>query len=97
MRTSHIVYKVPDGKLVRIEMDYDDKIVNISISGDFFMHPEDAIEKIEDALIGIELKEETIFDAVVKVAAEEKIDFFGVDAASLTRAILICGGKVETN
>ena len=41
MRTSHTIYKVPDGKMVRLEMDYDDKIIRISISGDFFMHPED--------------------------------------------------------
>ena len=95
MRTSHIIYKVPEGKLVRKEMDYKDKIEKISISGDFFMHPEDAIEKIEKALIGVELKEESIFDAIVKVAEEEKIEFFGIDAASLTRAILICGGKIE--
>lgn len=97
MRTSHTIYKVPEGKMVRVEMDYDNKIINISISGDFFMHPEDGIEKIEDALTGVELKEENIFDAIVKVAEEEKIEFFGLDAASLTRAILICGGKIESN
>ena len=95
MRTSHTIYKVPDGKMVRIEMDYTDKIEKISISGDFFMHPEDTIEKIEKALVGIELEEEKIFDAIVKVAEDKKIEFFGVDASSLTRAILICGGKIE--
>ena len=97
MRTSHTIYKVPDGKLLRIEMDYDDKIIRISVSGDFFMHPEEGIEKIEKALIGVELKEEAVFDAIVKVVEEEKIEFFGADPASITRAILICGGKIETN
>ena len=97
MRTSHTIYKVPGGKLLRVEMDYDDKIIKISISGDFFMHPEEGIEKIEKALVGVELKEETVFDAIVKIVEEEKIEFFGADVASLTRAILICGGKTETN
>ena len=97
MRTSHVAYKVPDGKMVRIEMDYDEKIVSISISGDFFMHPEDGITKIEQALVGVELKEEVVFDAIIKIAEKEKIEFFGLDASSLTRAILICGGKTETN
>ena len=97
MRTTHTVYKVPDGKLVRIEMDYTEKIEHISISGDFFMHPEEGIEKIEKALAGVELKEEVIFDVIVKVIEEEKLELFGLDASSLTRAILICGGKIETS
>lgn len=78
-------------------MDYTDKIEHISISGDFFMHPEKGIEKIERALKGVELKEEDIFDTVVKVIEEENLELFGIDAASLTKAILICGGKVEAN
>ena len=97
LRTSHAVYKVPDGKMIRIEMDYTDKIEHINISGDFFLHPEDGIDKIEKALVGVELKEELIFDTVVKIIDEEKLEFFGADASSLTRAILICGGKHETN
>ena len=97
VRLSHVVYKVPDGKVVRIEMDYDEKIRKISITGDFFMHPENAIDKINEALIGVELKEELVFDAIMKIVEQEKIEFFGADPTSLTRAIMICGGKTETN
>lgn len=97
VRTSHAAYKVPGGKMIRIEMDYNGKIEHINISGDFFMHPEDGIEKIEKALKGIELKEEAIFDAILNIIEKEKLEFFGADAASLTRAILICGGKHETD
>ena len=75
-------------------MDYDDKIRSISITGDFFMHPEDAIDKLNKALEGLELEEEKIFDVIVKFIEEEKVEFFGADASSITRAILVCGGKI---
>lgn len=90
---SQIIYKVPEGKVIRIEMEFSEVIKSIKISGDFFLHPEEAIERIEEALAGTALEEKSIFDAIMEVAELEKIKFFGIDAASLTRAILLCGGK----
>jgi lipoate-protein ligase A len=43
--------KVPGGKLVRMSMEDGGRI---SISGDFFVHPEEGLEAIEDALSGLE-------------------------------------------
>jgi len=42
------------------------RISRISISGDFFMYPEDAIEKLERALKGVEAQKETLLAAVQK-------------------------------
>jgi lipoate---protein ligase len=55
MAWQHIDYKVPGGKLLRIDADIKggkegDIIQSIRITGDFFMHPEDALERIEKAL-----------------------------------------------
>ena len=93
---THTIYKVPNGKMVRLEMEYDQERINdIIISGDFFMHPEDAIDLIEQALTGIEIEEGKIKEAINKVAEEQGINFFGIDADSLTRAIMICAGKIK--
>jgi lipoate-protein ligase A len=48
-----IDYKVPGGKLLRIEADIISGIINdIKISGDFFIYPEEALCEIEKALQG---------------------------------------------
>ena len=36
--------KVPGGKLLRIKVDYEDKINTVVITGDFFAHPEECIQ-----------------------------------------------------
>lgn len=42
--------KVKDGKLLRVKIKADQFIQDIQISGDFFLHPEDAITHIEQNL-----------------------------------------------
>ncbi len=49
----HFDYKVPSGKLLRIDADVNgDVIRDITICGDFFIYPEDGISRIEDSLRG---------------------------------------------
>ena len=46
-------YKTPGGKLVRVELDVaDGVIVSASVSGDFFLEPDDALGVINEALVG---------------------------------------------
>jgi len=42
--------KIPGGKAVRIDIEYGNIIEKISITGDFFMYPENAINAVEEAL-----------------------------------------------
>ena len=45
-------FKAPKG-LIKVEVELTgDRILRIFISGDFFMYPEDALERFERALIG---------------------------------------------
>jgi hypothetical protein len=47
-----IVHKIPQGKMLRIEADISGSVINnIKITGDFFIHPEEAITEIENFLI----------------------------------------------
>ncbi len=50
-------YKVPGGKLLRVKLTLDTDqsppvIQSLTLTGDFFMHPENAIEALEAQLIG---------------------------------------------
>ena len=88
-----IAYKVPDGKLVKITMDFEDeKIVKVKIMGDFFMHPEEKIEELEKELVGVELVKETLTDKVGKFL--ENVDVFGVDGEGFAEAIMRCKDEV---
>ena len=40
----HGAYKTPGGKLVQVDFDVrHDRLVNVEVSGDFFLYPEEAL------------------------------------------------------
>jgi hypothetical protein len=50
-------------KLIRIMLEYDeieDTINRITISGDFFLYPEEALELLEADLVGKKLERDTL-------------------------------------
>jgi lipoate-protein ligase A len=50
----HGEYKVPGGKLVVADLDVVDEVIRrATISGDFFLEPDDALERINGALAGV--------------------------------------------
>ena len=89
MKRAHSVYK--SQKLIRIMLEYDETdntIISITIAGDFFLYPEEALETLEADLIGTKLERD---------ALKKKIDYglkdseaYGFDSAALTQAILDC-------
>jgi lipoate---protein ligase len=78
-------------KLIRVSLEYDDlsKIIrSISITGDFFLYPEETLDQIELGLIGTRLDRDAI-----RVIIEERLNQsepFGFDSDSLTDAIVGC-------
>ncbi len=47
-------YKVPGGKLVAVDVEVTDgRIARAAVSGDFFLEPDDALESIDAALLGM--------------------------------------------
>lgn len=50
----HGEYKVPDGKLVAVDLDVvDGKLSRVVVSGDFFLEPDEALDDIVRALTGL--------------------------------------------
>jgi lipoate-protein ligase A len=60
--------KIPGGKLVRVDVEFDQHIEKCRITGDFFIHPEEALLAIEKSLNGLELPFDPA-DVVEKIEA----------------------------
>jgi hypothetical protein len=57
-------FKAPKG-VIKVELELkDDTISRISLSGDFFMYPEDALERLERALVGVKAERESLLAVV---------------------------------
>ena len=90
---SKSIYKVPNGKLLKISLEYNEKtnvISNLKITGDFFAYPEEAIEIIENELKNIELSKDTIFRKISSIINKNNIEFIGLNAQGLTDGIMMC-------
>jgi lipoate---protein ligase len=89
MRKVHSIYK--SKKLIKISLEYDEhsKIINsITITGDFFLYPEEALDALELNLIGTKLEKNSIKHKVERCLNDSEA--FGFDSESMTDAILGC-------
>jgi len=77
--------KVKEGKVVKVEVDCDELIRNVRITGDFFLHPEDILEEIEKSMVGLERNadEETITSNILKVIADRDVQMIGISPESI--------------
>jgi lipoate-protein ligase A len=85
----HGEYKVPGGKLVVVEFDVDDgRLANVSVSGDFFLEPDEALLDINSALTGLshEAAAEDISSAVAAALRTEAV-LFGFSPAAVAVAV----------
>jgi hypothetical protein len=90
---SKSVYKIPNGKLLKIFLEYNEKnnsIENVSITGDFFAYPEEAIETMEFKLKKTILNREILQEKINLIIKENNIEFIGLNAEGLTEGILMC-------
>ena len=77
------------GKIVKIRISYNQEsqlIQTIKITGDFFIHPEEVIEQLEQRLCGIKLKKTDLENEMKLILKDSKI--FGFDINSLVEMIL---------
>jgi lipoate---protein ligase len=89
MKRAHNVYK--SQKLIRVMLEYDETentINSITIAGDFFVYPEEALESLEANLIGTKLERDALKQEIDKCLKNSEA--YGFDSASLTEAILGC-------
>jgi hypothetical protein len=90
---SKSVYKVPNGKLLKIFLDYNSKnnlINSICITGDFFAYPEESIDIMEKKLKDTLLTRQDLLKKINSVIKKYEIEFIGLDAEGLVESILRC-------
>lgn len=82
-------YKVSGGKLIRVEGKIENDILKeIKITGDFFLHPEQGIESIENSLQGRKLRREELEKEIKEVVQRENLQLVGVSEEDFVQAIL---------
>lgn len=85
----HGDYKMPGGKLIRVDLDLvDGAMRNVVVSGDFFLYPDEALEAITSALEGLpaELDEAGIANAV-RTAIPPGTEWLGASPEGLAIAV----------
>ena len=88
------VYKVEGGKLIKVSLEAEQgKIASIKVFGDFFLHPEEAIELIEKGLQGAELNRETLKKKITSIVERNSIQLFGFKPLDLAKAIMVAVNK----
>lgn len=77
--------KVPDGKLVQVDVTYGDDIEAVAITGDFFLQPPEALADLEAAIEGqpADVDVETLTERIAAVDAD-LIGFSASDLAEIT-------------
>jgi len=67
-------FKAPKG-VIKVALDKEnDRISNIRISGDFFMYPEEAIEDLEQFLVGVKIDRESLLRSLKEFYTKKKVE-----------------------
>jgi lipoate-protein ligase A len=81
------------GGLIRVTLEQiDEQIKEIVVSGDFFMFPSNAIEKIEEKLIGVKTTGNEILDTLKNLYSSQSIESPGVSPEDFESAIKLAIG-----
>lgn len=82
-------YRIAKG-VIKISLSIDDeRIDDINISGDFIIHPDNAIQELEKNLKGEILIEENLLKRIKEIFATKGIQIIGAQAEDFTKAIML--------
>ena len=75
--------------LIEVELDLiDSRISTIRITGDFFVYPEEALDKIEEKLVGLALERKELYDKISEIYKNEEISTPGITIDDWVQVIL---------
>ena len=81
--------RLHSGKLVRVKVEHHDFIEKIEISGDFSLHPSEALREVEKNLVGVEADsaEQGIADLILETLLEHHAVLEGASASDIARVV----------
>lgn len=93
----HGEYKVPGGKLVVANIEVENQqLAKVSISGDFFLEPDSALEQINQALVGLpESANSNQIIQAINNALDKDVVMFGFSAQAVAIAVRRALGKAS--
>ncbi|MFX1262954.1 MAG: lipoate protein ligase C-terminal domain-containing protein [Promethearchaeota archaeon] len=95
---SYYSHKVPGGKLIKVKVESkDDRIQEITLLGDFFLHPEHVLEEIEESLLGVRLSKDAVIEKLKAVLDENNATVIGADAEDFAEAIIAAWMSLDHN
>ena len=83
-------YKIPGGKLVKVKLKIAcGRIAEVQLLGDFFLHPEETLQVIEDSLVGSPPDKTAIEKLIDEIMLESDAILIGATAADIAKTILM--------
>ena len=83
-------FKIPDGKLVKVKLRVSSgEITELKILGDFFLHPEEVIMKIEEELVGAQHDTVCLQTIIDRVLNNEKAKLIGASSSDIAKTIIM--------
>jgi len=81
--------KVAGGKMITVKVDHDNVINNIEILGDFFLHPEDSLELIENSFLGRHVKEDRLeaINRIDQIVAHNGLELIGITSKTIVDTV----------
>ena len=85
----HGEYKVPGGKLARADINVSGgRLTDVSINGDFFLDPPEALEVISASLEGVAAaSDEAALAEKVRASVGEDVEMIGFDPEAVATAV----------
>lgn len=83
----------PAGKFLKIVVDYNREINEIVITGDFFVHPEEAIDELQEALKGVKADIDEIRKVLEEFFSREGMHLYGISQEGMMTAFMECLGE----
>src|SRR5690625_3457132 len=98
MRNMRGEYKVPGGKLVAVDVTVEeDRLAKVSLSGDFFLEPDDALEQIDRALTGLPASSSVAeLTAAITAVLNDSIAMIGFSPEAIGIAVRRALGKATS-
>jgi lipoate-protein ligase A len=85
-------YKVEGGKLVKAQVIIDgNRIRKVKVTGDFFLHPEELIEELEEALVGSLLNESSLTELIRSIIEKKNATLLGASPEDFAKCIVMAG------
>ena len=84
-----VKYKVPGGKLLIVKAAWNDRITKLELLGDFFVHPEEALNGIEGLLVGVKVNvdEAGLSGMIQQFVEQNNVTLVGLTPEAIAKAV----------